>query len=304
MSMTEPPGATTAPTVVTLSLLTMPRTGERSSVRRTRSCADLIVSSSTARSPLDLARSSSDCARKVEVTLRDARFGFGELPAHVGVLAVEPQHLDFGDDFLGVEIAGQRHLAIEQGERAGQLGLGLREHVDFLRDLAHARLVQIALGVDRLAGGGDELVGEHGRGAGDFGFEAGDTRRHGAAALAYLAELRGEAGVVDAHQRLAFAHDRAFLRQDFRDDAAFQRLHDLHGARGDHAAIAALHFVEHGKVRPDQRHREESERGRQQHARGARGAQLHRGADVVGEGEIRPAHWRAFPSPPRRRAST
>ncbi len=65
-----------------------------------------------------------------------------------------------------------------------------------------------------------------------------------------LAEVGGEFRVVDAGEHLALLDGVAFLHRDRLDDAALERLQDLHLARGDHFALAALDLVENGEVRP------------------------------------------------------
>ena len=230
-----------------------------------------------------------------------------ELAAHLACLPLEPQHLDFGDDFLGVELARELELAVEQLASAFSVS---RRFLSARRTSMSCAILRtrvsntLALGLDRARRAAQQLVGENAAVAPvHFGLEPRDARRHGGAAFADLAELRGELGVVDAHQRLALRHDRAFLHQDGADDAAFQRLHDLHLARRNDPAVAALDLVEHGEMRPDQADNEQRKRRRQQHARGARRSQLDRGADVVGEGEIRRLHYALIGFRRRRRRS-
>ena len=114
------PGCTTAPIVVTFNLLTMPCTGDFKSVRRTRSCADLIFSSRTARSPLRLGQVLVGLRAEGGGDIGDLGLSLGELASHFRRLPVETQHLDFGHDFLLVELAGEGEFTIEQLERSGE----------------------------------------------------------------------------------------------------------------------------------------------------------------------------------------
>ncbi len=124
-----------------------------------------------------------------------------------------------------------------------------------------------------------------------LGLEAHHARRHRRAAFADFTEFGRELGILDPHQWLALSDESAFLNKDRTDNAAFERLHHLHLARRNHAAIAALHFVEDGEMRPDQPDHEQPQRAHQNEARRARRAQFDRRADVVGECEIRLLHW-------------
>ena len=74
---------------------------------------------------------------------------------------------------------------------------------------------------------------------------------------------RGEPRVVDAHQRLVLADDLAGLDEDLGHDAAFEVLHDLDLARGNHLAHAHGDLVERREAGPEERDEEESDRAPQ-----------------------------------------
>ena len=200
-------------------------------------------------------------------------------------------HLDLGHDLLGIKLAGDIKLAVEKFEVVGEARVGLLQDVDVLRDLLGTRLEHAELGRDHLRRDLAELGFERGTLAAiRFRLEARNARRHRSTAFTYLAKLRGEVRVVDAHERLALFYDRAFLDQDLKHDAAFQRLHDLHLLRGNDAPGAALHLVENREVRPHEHAEEHAADREQQHARGARRFQLDRGANVIDVGKIRVPH--------------
>ncbi len=104
----------------TLILLMMPFTGDRSSVRRTLSRADFIDSSRTARSPRGLGQIFFRLCPERGAHRWRCAICFCELAAHVGCLAVETQHFDFGDDLLCVEAPRNIQLFVEKLQRFGQ----------------------------------------------------------------------------------------------------------------------------------------------------------------------------------------
>ena len=195
-----------------------------------------------------------------------------KLAAHIGCLALDAQHLDLGNDFLVVELARQFGFAIEQLERFGKPGFRraqlvdlffllrflLRYDISVLREFAHMRVENAFLGFHRARrkfaqfGSEIDLAGSPG-----FSLETLHPRGHRAAAFADFAELRRKICILDPGERLVLDDDGPFLHHQLADDAAFQRLHHLHLARRDHPAVAALHLVQHGKVRPhEKRHQQ------------------------------------------------
>ena len=209
---------------------------------------------------------------------------------------VEPQPFDLRHDLLLVELAGELDLAVEQRQRFGQPRFPAGSSTSTSsRELARAGLEHAASPPARRAGAA--CCSSSGNPAFaspcDFRLEAGDARRHGAAPLADLAELGGELGVVDADQRpgpaarcrlrcTSRSRRRCRLRATARPGSgATARRVPLPRLTSSSTAKCAQISAATSSARVDE----------QQHARGARRAQLDRGADVVGEGEIGLRAW-------------
>jgi len=121
--------------------------------------------------------------------------------------------------------------------------------------------------------------------------EARDTRGHGGPAFTNFAKLRCKLCVSNIHQRLVLLNDRAFLHQKRLDDAALKALDDLGLTRRDNLAVAALDLVQHRKMCPNHKGREQRGRRGKQHPRRAWGSQVNRGSDIVCKCKIRSRHW-------------
>ncbi len=174
-----------------------------------------------------------------------------------------------GTTFCLIQVAGQIDFALQQLQRFGQLGFGrLYSSSSLLRWVSCCASTSMSCASLRARASNTALLGMRqlaaqlpaapaetstcrlpAASASSRATRAAIAR----AAFADFAEFGRELGVLDAHQRLALLHDGAFLNQDLADDAAFERLHDLRLARRDHPAVAALDFVEHREMRPDQR---------------------------------------------------
>jgi hypothetical protein len=158
------------------------------------------------------------------------------------------------------------------------------------------RFENVAFGVDRLRGYLDQFIGEFGGTALHFGFEACDTRSICSATGADFTQFGGKSGVVDLHEDLALLHDRAFMHQNFPDDAAFEALQDLNLPRRDNAPVTPFDLIEFGEMCPDHACRHQGDDRHEKSARRPRRAKLRRRADIVDESEVRLLH--SFPPAP------
>ena len=165
-----------------------------------------------------------------------------------------------GTTFCSIQLAGQRRSR-DRAAGSQRFGAALRfsllalQHVDVLRELAHARLEHAALGLDRVR----RSLRRARRGShGCRGPATSASRRATRAAMAPRRSRTSpncEANLVSS-MRISGWPSRTMApscTRMSRDDAAFERLHDLDLPRRDDAAVAALDLVEHGEMRPDQR---------------------------------------------------
>ncbi|MCY1401656.1 hypothetical protein D9M71_167790 [compost metagenome] len=172
--------------------------------------------------------------------------GLHQRLGHVQLLLDQPQ-------------AGAVLLAL--GAEFGQLLLLLPQL--FAEDALLAFQALVACAVERLLVFGQlrrvagDLLGQGhfaALGLGGQAFHPGHQRQAVSLGLALVGE---EAGVVQTQQDVALVHHLALAYEDFRDDAALQVLDDLHLAGRNRLAFASGDFLQHGEVRPGQRHQQQ-----------------------------------------------
>ena len=117
---------------------------------------------------------------------------------------------------------------------------------------------------------------------------------------AVFPQRRNKARFVDPEQRLARLDRLAFAHQDFRDDAAVDRLDHLQLARGDDLADAARHLIHRREGRPQHQHQQnDADRAQQIRARNgscssrAQSASAVQPSDSSGRGGIQRANRRS-----------